>query len=66
MTKYESAANERSLLNKKIERLQTANKELIEALKGFIHSVEHEGVSHGRVGNAAQNAFEAIQKHSIK
>ena len=33
-----------------------------EALKQFIHSVEHEGVINGRVVDAVRNAKEAINK----
>ena len=47
-------------------QLKSENEQLREALKQFIHSVEHEGVIQGRVTDAVRNAKSAIQKHSNK
>ena len=44
-----------------IQELKEENKRLAEALKGFIHSVEHEGVIQGRVVDAVTNAKEALK-----
>lgn len=43
-------------------KLIAAAPDLLQALKGFIHSVEHEGEVHGRIVDAVRNAKEAIKK----
>ena len=45
-------------------RLIAAAPELLEALEGFIHSVEHEGYS-GRIAEAREQAIEAIKKATL-
>lgn len=43
-------------------RLIAAAPDLLEALRQFIHSTEHEGVIHGRIVDAVRNAEAAILK----
>ena len=43
-------------------RLYAAAPDLLEALEGFIHSVENEGAVNGRVCCAVENARAAIEK----
>lgn len=52
-------------LIKENKRLSGLTYELFEALKQFIHSVEHEGVIAGRVVDAVRNAKEVINKNPI-
>lgn len=44
------------------DKLKEINTELVEALKGFIHSVESEGAIYGRVVCAVRNAKAALAK----
>jgi len=44
------------------DKLKEINTELVEALKGFIHSVENEGAIYGRIVCAMRNAKVVIAK----
>lgn len=56
-----SKAHGYDILSKQVGELKEENRNMAEALKGFIHSVEHEGVINGRVVDAVRNAKESLK-----